>query len=71
MDTWLKKYLEANGGPENFVKDRNCTFLDNNVLVMLLESWANGIPGAERALYTLVMFLEWNYSFFSKLNLLQ
>ncbi len=63
MALWLKNYLEANGGPKNFVKDRNCTFLDSDAVVMLLGRWTNGTIGAERALYALVMLLEWNYSF--------
>ena len=63
MALWLKNYLEANGGPKNFVKDRNCTFLDSDAVVMLLGRWTNGTIGAERALYALVMFLEWNYAF--------
>ena len=63
MALWLKSYLEKNGGPKNFVKERNCSFLDNDALVTLLEDWTDGTPGAERALYALVMLLEWNYSF--------
>jgi asparagine synthase (glutamine-hydrolysing) len=63
MALWLKNYLESNGGPKNFVKDRNCTSLDSDALVTLLERWTNGASGSERALYTLVMFLEWNYKF--------
>ena len=63
MALWLKNYLEANGGPENFIKDRNCAFLDSDALVTLFGNWTEGTPGAERALYTLVMLLEWDYSF--------
>lgn len=63
MALWLKSYLEKNGGPKNFVKDRNCSLLDNDALVTLLEDWTDGSPGTERALYALVMLLEWDYSF--------
>jgi asparagine synthase (glutamine-hydrolysing) len=63
MALWLKNYLETNGGPKNFVKDRNCDCLDSDALIMLLERWSGDATGTERALYALVMFLEWNYGF--------
>jgi hypothetical protein len=64
MAIWLKNYLLAYGGTENFVNEKNCDYLDCDAVISLMEKLALGTPGAERALYALVMFLEWNYSFF-------
>ncbi|MBT3636937.1 MAG: asparagine synthase (glutamine-hydrolyzing) [Opitutae bacterium] len=66
MALWLKNYLEANGGTESFVNDRNCDCLDRDAVVEIIDRWTNGTPGTERALYALVMFLEWNYYFCGK-----
>lgn len=63
MAEWLKNYLWANGGAKNFVKERNCTFFDNDALVTLFENWIGNNFGPERVLYTLVMFLEWHSSY--------
>jgi asparagine synthase (glutamine-hydrolysing) len=64
MAIWLKNYLLAYGGTENFVNEKNCDYLDCDAVISLMDKLALGTPGAERALYALVMFLEWNYSFF-------
>ena len=63
MATWLKNYLYAKGGTESFVNDRNCNCLDRETVISMLDKWNKGTPGAERSLYALVMFIEWNYYF--------
>lgn len=63
MSPWIKKYLDKNGGPVHFVKDRNCSWLDEGAMIRQVKNWTSGIAGAERALYALIIFLEWNSSF--------